>query len=136
MARAPGRPRLPAPGHPPARLRPEEPEAGIQARGLRALQPAARRGEDGRHPHPDDGAHPEPGAGGRSGRGHRGPCRGHQQRHLHPPGRGRQRGPGGRCEHLPWRRPAQGRPQRPLPLRQRQEVQAVPWQADLIAPRR
>ena len=38
LARAPGRARLPAPGHPPARLRAEEAEAGIQARGLRALR--------------------------------------------------------------------------------------------------
>ena len=34
LARAPVGPRPPAPGHPPARLRPEEPQAGIQARGL------------------------------------------------------------------------------------------------------
>ena len=37
LARAPRAARPPAPGHPPARLRAEEPEAGIQARGLRAV---------------------------------------------------------------------------------------------------
>ena len=37
LARAPGGARLPAPGHPPARLCAEEPEAGIQARGVRAV---------------------------------------------------------------------------------------------------
>ena len=43
LARAPGRARLPAPGHPPARLRAEESEAGIQARGVRAVRRDARR---------------------------------------------------------------------------------------------
>ena len=38
LARAPGRARPPAPGHPPARLRAEEPEAGVQARGVRAVR--------------------------------------------------------------------------------------------------
>ena len=37
LARAPGGARPPAPGHPPARLRAEESEAGVQARGLRAV---------------------------------------------------------------------------------------------------
>ena len=58
LARAPGRARLPAPGHPPARLCAEEPEAGIQARGVRAVRAAARLGQDGGHAHADDGAHP------------------------------------------------------------------------------
>ncbi len=64
LARAPGGAGLPAPGHPPARLRAEEPEAGIQARGLRAVRAAARRGEDRSHARADDGAHPVAGAGG------------------------------------------------------------------------
>ena len=54
LARAPGRARLPAPGHPPARLRAEEPEAGIQARGVRAVLAAARRRQDGRDARADD----------------------------------------------------------------------------------
>ena len=72
LARAPGGAGLPAPGHPPARLCAEEPEAGIQARGLRAVLAAARRGEDGSHARADDGAHPDAGAGGAGGRGDRG----------------------------------------------------------------
>ena len=40
LARAPRGDGLPAPGHPPARLRAEEPEAGVQARGVRAVQHA------------------------------------------------------------------------------------------------
>ena len=42
LARAPGRDGLPAPGHPPAQLRAEESEAGIQARGVRAVHRDAR----------------------------------------------------------------------------------------------
>ena len=91
LARAPGGAGLPAPGHPPARLCAEEPEAGIQARGLRAVQPVARRGEDGSHAAADDGAHPVAGAGGAGGRGDRGARLAGGQRHLHPPQRGRQR---------------------------------------------
>ena len=55
------------------------------------------------------------------------------QRHLHGTHRGRRRVTGGR--HRPAGRGAgaQGRAQRPLPLRQRQEVQAVPRQAGLRA---
>ena len=42
LARAPRGDGLPAAGHPPARLRAEEPEAGVQARGVRAVRRAAR----------------------------------------------------------------------------------------------
>ena len=56
LARAPGLARLPAPGHPPARLRAEAAQAGIQARGLRALRPAARLGQERSHAPADDGA--------------------------------------------------------------------------------
>ena len=58
LARAPGRARLPAPGHPPARLRAEEPEAGIQARGVRAVLADARHRQDGRDAHPDERSRP------------------------------------------------------------------------------
>ena len=65
LARAPREPRSSAPGHPSARLCAEEPEAGIQARGVRAVlrhaRPhQARRREDHAH---RAGAH----AGGRPG---------------------------------------------------------------------
>ena len=63
-------------------------------------------------------------------RGDRGACQPGQQRDLHAPQRGRQRVGGGRPRH-PGARRAQGRPQRPVPLRQRQEVQALPRQAGL-----
>ncbi len=49
LARAPGGARPPAPGHPPARLCAEEAQAGIQARGLRAVRPAARLGQERSH---------------------------------------------------------------------------------------
>src|SRR5690606_4131261 len=42
---APGGDGLPAPGHPPARLRAEEPEAGVQARSVRDVRGTARPGE-------------------------------------------------------------------------------------------
>ena len=44
---APGGDGLPAPGHSPARLRAEEPEAGVQARGLRDVRAHARRHQAG-----------------------------------------------------------------------------------------
>jgi preprotein translocase subunit SecA len=49
-----------------------------------------------------------------------------QQRHLHPPQRGRLGVAGGRPGHRGAGHGAQGGAQRPLPVRQRQEVQAVP----------
>nr|WP_245876481.1 hypothetical protein [Caldimonas caldifontis] len=130
MAGASGGLGLPAPGHPPARLRAEESEAGIQARGLRALLATAGRGEAGGHAYPPDGAHPDPGAGGPGGRSHRGQGRAHQQRDLHPSERGWFGGERNRPTHS-GRAGAQSRPQRPLPLRQWQEVQALPRQAGL-----
>ncbi len=97
---------------------------------------AARRGEDGGHAHADDGAHPVAGAGGRGGRGHRGA--GLAASATSP-------------TRIPTRTAAcrtsadvatavaacdaagaEGRPQRTLPLRQRQEVQELPRQAGLI----
>ena len=65
LARAPGRARLPAPGHPPARLCAEEPEAGIQARGLRAVLRADRHRQDRGHQGAADGARADAGAGRR-----------------------------------------------------------------------
>jgi preprotein translocase subunit SecA len=91
LARAPGRAGLPAPGHPPARLRAEEPQAGIQARSLRAVLAIAGRGQDGSHAHPDDGAHPEPGPGCRSRAGAGRASRPALQRDLQQPQRRRQR---------------------------------------------
>ena len=46
VARAPVRAGLPAPGHPPARLCAEAAQAGVQARGLRAVWPVAGHGEE------------------------------------------------------------------------------------------
>ena len=68
------------------------------------------------------------------GRGDRGACQPGRQRHLHASQRRRQRvakRPSRAQRRSPAR--AQGRPQRPLPVRQRQEVQALPRQAGLMA---
>ena len=135
LARAPGRARPPAPGHSSARLCAEEPEAGVQARGLRAVLHDARLDPQRGDAHPHDGADPE------------------------PPGRGKGRGAGGAAQRaLPARRlrggvgrggqrreragqgPAfrapgpEGGTQRSLPVRLRQEVQAVPRPAGLTGP--
>ncbi len=66
LARAPVGARPLATGHPPARLRAEESEAGIQARGLRAVLGDVRAGQDRSHAHTHEraGAH-----GGGSGSG-------------------------------------------------------------------
>ncbi|MEB5965788.1 hypothetical protein MXF39_13815 [Comamonas testosteroni] len=135
MARPPGRARLSASGHSPARLCPEAAQAGIQARGLRAVPSADRPGQDRGHPCADDGAGPLARRDGRSGRRHeraRRPEPGAHElclalgnrRHEHR----------GRCDAGRATGHARGRacgPQRPLPLRQRQEVQALPRQAVL-----
>ena len=62
--------RSPASGHSPARLRAEEPEAGIQARGVRALLRHARPHQAGRRQGRADGAGAQRAgrAGGRGGR--------------------------------------------------------------------
>ena len=65
----------PAPGYTPARLRPEEPEAGIQARGLRTVRRHAGDRQARGHPQPDDGADSHPGRGG-AGRARTGAGRG------------------------------------------------------------
>ncbi|MBK6396337.1 MAG: SEC-C domain-containing protein [Betaproteobacteria bacterium] len=77
LARPPGEPRSPAAGHTPARVRAEEPEAGVQARGVRAVLGDARPGQAGRREGRADRAGPQP-AGRRRGRG----ARGRQQRSL------------------------------------------------------
>ena len=135
LARAPGGAGLPAPGHPPARLCAEEPEAGIQARGLRAVLPAAGRGEDGSHARADDGAHPVAGPGGAGRRGHRAAGQPAVERDLHAPQRGWQRLAGCRPGHAARRRSAACGSQRPLPVRQRQEVQGLPRPTGLSAHR-
>ncbi|MCK7580239.1 MAG: hypothetical protein MZV65_34405 [Chromatiales bacterium] len=53
--RPPGGHGPPAPGHPPARLRAEEPEGGVQARGVPAVlgrcsTASSRRGDRRHHP--------------------------------------------------------------------------------------
>ena len=54
---------LPAPGHPPARLRAEAAQAGVQARGLRAVRADARQVQDRTHHHPFARADPQRGRG-------------------------------------------------------------------------
>ena len=83
LARTPGRHGLHAPGHSPARLCAEEPQAGIQARGLRALQCDARSHQVRYGDHPLAPAGAQPGRnrprGGRAahahGEGFAGPAR-------------------------------------------------------------
>jgi preprotein translocase subunit SecA len=140
LARASFVARPPAPGHPPARLRAEEPDPGIQARSFRAVLAAARADQDRSDQGPDDGPDPQRrrapadrrarGAGQRRipasrirrrrarrlARRHGG--RGHRGARQDPPAAFRSR-----------RR--QSRPQRPVPVRLGQEVQALPRQADL-----
>ncbi len=113
----------PAAGHRPARLRPARPEAGVQEGRLRDVHPhdlerAFQRG--GERPPARAGA-----AGDRPG--DRAEARGAGQEaagHREPPRRGR-RGRGSQAgDGHP--RAAQGRAQRPVPLRVGQEVQEVP----------
>nr|WP_275300420.1 hypothetical protein [Achromobacter xylosoxidans] len=131
MARASVGAGLPAPGHPSARLCAEEPQAGIQARGLRTVF-----GHAGPHPRrrgarADDGARAVVRAG-RAGRGRSGPVA-RAERAVPPLRLRRGAGPVGRRHGRPAgaQRAAQGGPQRSVPVRQRQEVQAVPRQAGL-----
>ncbi len=148
--------RSPAPGHQPARLRPEGPAERVQARGVlavrgdagefapggdqRAVAPGdphagargtggshgrrARPGRDARDPH---GSRAGLRPGGRQ-RGRIQPCRHRHRRWRGGPGRApaRRRGRSQRPGEL-----GQGAAQRPLPVRQRQEVQAVPREVQL-----
>ena len=61
LARAPGGAGSSAPGHPPARLRTEEPEAGIQARSFRTVLRLAGAHQGRSHPDHHDGAGKERG---------------------------------------------------------------------------
>ena len=130
VARPPRQPRSPAPGHPPARLRAEESEAGVQARVVRALLRHAGPDQAGRRQDRADGAGAH--AGGRPGG--RGAAAG-QQRQV--PARRLRRGArrGGRRSAAGRRavraRGREGRPQRSVSVRIRQEVQAVPRPARL-----
>ncbi|CAD9228487.1 hypothetical protein BCEN4_820027 [Burkholderia cenocepacia] len=150
MARAPRGARPPAPGHPPARLCAEEPEAGVQARGVRAVRRDARRDQAGSHAHRDERADPVAGAAGRGGRADRGARRSSRERRIPArrlrgrrcAGRERHRSRGGHGDgrhgrqrddaQRPRRRNAEGRPQRSVPVRQRQEVQAMSREAVMI----
>ncbi len=143
LARAPLGARLPAPGHPPARLCAEAAEAGIQARGLRALRRHARLHQARGDAPPDGGADPHPAAGGGGRAQGRGSGARGEERPVRPhrlqPGcrRGRGRGGGrrrrGRRGNRCCRPRAaddslhpEGRPQRSLSLRLGQEIQALP----------
>nr|WP_269466112.1 hypothetical protein [Burkholderia thailandensis] len=147
MARAPRGARPSASGHPSARLCAEEPEAGIQARGVRTVRGDARRGEAGSHADRDERADPVARAARGGGRADRGAGRPARQRRVPARrfrggsrrvgggrgGRGRD-GRDGRPRDEPQRpggRSAAGRTQRSVPVRQRQEVQALSRQAEL-----
>ena len=135
----PLQPRPPEGRHRPARPRPEGPAGGVQAGELRPVP-----GDEGADRHRDDPL-PVAASADRAGRGSRGrplrrpPARADdpQQPRRRSRVRGRRgRGPGAaagpdrrRRRQGAYRAPGhpQGRPQRSLPLRQRQEVQEVSW---------
>jgi preprotein translocase SecA subunit len=154
LARAPRGARLSAPGHPSAWLRAEAAEAGIQARGIRALRRDA--GLDQARGHEDPHEHPR--AHARGSRGGRAAARGSRARRAqHPvPARRLQRGHGRRLRKPAKRCPCRGRSPRASrrigaafrallaeggaattpALRIGQEVQALPREACVITVRR
>ena len=140
---ASGKHGLPAPGHPSARLCAEAAQAGIQEGSVRAVLRNAGEGQTRSGDHPGACAHPQRRGSGRAGsRG--APSGGSQGAAAAVPARGRRRlrrrrgsGAGAgrhagrfRAGHDRPRR-AQGRPQRSVPVRQWQEVQALPRPAEL-----
>ena len=155
LARAPRGDGLPAAGHTPARLRAEEPEAGVQARVLRALQRAARP-HQARHDHAavaPAGAKRsrDRGAGARARTAARATAADAARRTgesaiastaeeppvgaaplaaapARAPRRADRPGTDGRAraDHAGGARSTQGRPQRALPLRLGEEIQALP----------
>ena len=133
LARAPRRARPSAPGHPPARLRAEEPEAGVQARGVRAVRRDGRGGQAGGGQDADRGARSAPRTTCRRPTTSR-TCRTSSCSTAAPPRGegecGRRRAEEGPADGAPH---AEGRPQRSLPLRLGEEIQALPRQADLAA---
>ncbi len=101
LARAPDRARCAAAGHPPARLCPEAAEAGVQARGLRAVRLIAGSGAGRRRQGADERAHPVAGGSAAGRAAHRGreraarrtgPCPACRARIGHRRGAGRCRG--------------------------------------------
>ena len=124
LARSPRQPRPSAAGHPSAGVRAEESEAGVQARILRALLRHARPDQAGRRARRPDraGAHAGRRAGGRgSAAGDERPVPARRLRR----GAGRRRGRPAAGGPAVRARRRQGRPQRSLSVRQRQEIQAV-----------
>src|SRR5690606_27597707 len=156
---APGGDGLPATGHSPARLRAEEPEAGVQARGIRNVRHAPRPGEARHHQHPFKNPHPEragpaphgsatPRRAGNAvqGRGSRcaRPAVGGPTVRTATAGDGRRAASGtavtGRRSargagdaHAVRPRGAQGGTKRAMPVRLRQEIQAVSRKAGVAA---
>jgi preprotein translocase subunit SecA len=130
LARAPRGAGSPAPGHSSARLCAEESQAGVQARGVRSVFADARSSAHRGHPHTDDREDQDR----RGGPGGRRQGTGRTQERAVPACRPRRgAGKGKRRDQGPAvraRRP-EGRAQRSLPVRVRQEVQAVPRQARL-----
>ena len=131
LARAPRGHGLPAAGHPPARLRAEESQAGVQARGLRAVRHAARSHQARHHlaAVAPAGAHRgrDRGAGARARAAARAPAadaaRRASVRDLGRRGAGGARGRGGRSgrsarrgQRAVRRRSCRGTPAAPPPL--------------------
>ncbi len=137
----PGQHGLPAPGHLPARLRAETAEAGIQARSVRTVPGDARARQDRSRSAHGAHAHPDRSRRRRSRRAatprRRTPRAGIPARRSRRPGRRRWRGTRtgvnarSRAAVADDARSAEGRTQRSVSVRLREEVQAVSRQAGL-----
>ena len=146
LARAPLRHGLPARGHPPARLRADRADRGLQERGLHALpgpdehhlvglraDDLQRRGRGRGRERPGPAGCPA-GRGGGGRRAPRSSTRAARSRTSRAPtaatvrsrGRGAGRGDPRRGPAAPGRRARPARPQRPVLVRLGQEVQEVP----------
>ena len=133
MARAPARDGRPAPERAECHLRAERPAADLQVRIVRAVLKDDRQGQPRRAGHPQQSLHPgaRPERRGRTA-GASGACQSRRQQvaGLAHAGCGSGRAAGQTETDAPACR-EEGRPQRPVPLRKRQEIQAVPRKRNL-----
>ena len=135
VARASGQPRASALGGRLPRLCAARPAQRVQGRGVRAVPGDAGQSAPGRHRAIDARRAGAPGGGSAAARGAgslRAPCRRHhgrgrfRRRHAHADPRRDARGAGRGAQPEGSLDLGQGRPQRGLPVRLRQEVQALP----------
>ena len=133
MARTPARDGRPAPERAERHLRAERPAADLQVRIVRAVLEDDRQGQPRRTGHSQQSLHPgaRPECRGRTA-GASGACQGRRQQvaGLAHAGCGSGRA-AGQTETDARACREEGRPQRPVPLRKRQEIQAVPRKRNL-----